>query len=90
MNKDKPTQWRTIAQVVSNPIFNKVKVGDDVAIRLTDEGDWWQGHVRAIETYKNQNSRFQERPVLIVECHTTSTGVRRFYEHNVEEILFKD
>lgn len=84
------SQWRTISEVVSNPIFNKVKVGDDVAIRLTDEGDWWQGHVRAIETYKDRNSRFQERPVLIVEGHTTNTDTRRFYEHKVEEILFKN
>lgn len=82
--------WRLNDEVNNNPIFNKVKVGDNVAIREHYEADWTQGYVRAIETYKNQDSRFQERPLLVVERHTTGTGTTRVMEHTVADILFKD
>lgn len=82
--------WRLIDEVNNNPIFDKVKIGDNVAIRKHYESDWTQGYIRAIESYKNRDSRFQERPVLVIECHTTSTETIRVMEHTVADILFKD
>jgi hypothetical protein len=80
-------QWKTIAAVNSCVIFDKVKLGDDVAILQCGEVDWWTGIVTDMKTYSGRSTRFQERPYIVVRLH--AGPVRAFYEHNVAEILFK-
>lgn len=82
--------WRTIDEVNQNPMLNHVKIGDDVAIDHTqDATDWVYGIVTGIEAYKNNATRFQERPVLVLDCHTNGSGERRVLEHHVKQIVFK-
>lgn len=82
--------WRTIHQVTSNPIFSKVKIGDEVAILQHEEDFWWIGKVVGINTYAGRSNRYQERPVLSVACTEPVVRQRCFYEDAVSEILFKD
>lgn len=84
------TPWRLISQVNSNTIFDKVKVGDEVAISQEDEDGWWLGIVLEIGHYAGRSTRFQERPVLTVDCYSPVKRVRVFYEECVDQILFKD
>lgn len=84
------TGWRTISEVNSNTIFDKVNVGDDVAILQRGQDFWWLGKVLEINTYADRETRFQERPTLLVECFDPTIRTCIFYEECVEEILFKD
>lgn len=83
-------EWRTISEVNSNTIFDKVNIGDDVAILQSGQDFWWLGKVVEIKSYSDRNTRFQERPTLLVECFDPVIRTCIFYEECVEEILFKD
>lgn len=82
--------WRTISQVNNNKIFDNVKIGDEVAIMQHADDYWWVGKVVGFDTYAGRGTRFQERPVLDVDCIEPIKRRRIFYEEAVSEILFKD
>lgn len=84
------TGWRTISEVNINTIFNKVNIGDEVAILQSGQDFWWLGKVLEINSHSDRDTRFQKRPTLLVECFDPVLRTRTFYEECVEEILFKD
>jgi hypothetical protein len=85
---DHQSDWVTVREVESRNVFDKVKIGDDVAILQHGEGDWWTGIVMNISTYNDRATRFRNRPVLHIKIH--GGPMRSFYEDCVAQVLFKD